>query len=131
MEELQVSAAYASYSVTSFEATRSFYETTLGCTLVLGWDRPDGRGGYFRLGHVPVAEILAAAHVGPSLPPPPAGSFSIVLIVADARLAHDELRRRGATVTTPLTAPDWGSYFAVADPDGVELYFVEQAGPGG
>jgi predicted enzyme related to lactoylglutathione lyase len=131
MTALQVSAAYTSYQVTSFEATSGFYETTLGCTPVLAWDRADGRGAYYRLGQVPVAEILAAARGEPPLPPPAADSFSIVLIVPDAREAHAELAARGATMTAPLTTQDWGSYFAVADPDGVELYFLEQTSPAG
>lgn len=126
MKGLQVAAAYASYSVRNLEATRDFYETGLGCTPVTEWDRADGQGVYYRLGQVPVAEILAAARGETPLPPPPPGAFSIVLTVADAHRAHEEIVARGVTVTTPLTTEGWGSYFGVDDPDGVPLYFVEQ-----
>jgi uncharacterized glyoxalase superfamily protein PhnB len=54
-----------------------------------------------------------------------------VLITTDARGAHDQLRARGAELTTPLTTEFWGTYFAVADPDGVPVYSVQQSGPAG
>jgi catechol 2,3-dioxygenase-like lactoylglutathione lyase family enzyme len=131
MEGFQVAAAYTSYSVSDFEATRDFYEAGLGCSPVTGWDRADGRGVYYRLGQVPVAEILAAARGEAPLSPPAPGSFSVVLIVGDARRAYAELAARAVTVPTPLTVETWGSYFAVDDPDGVPLYFIEQAPQGG
>lgn len=57
--------------------------------------------------------------------------FSLVLITTDARGAHDQLRARGAELTTPLTTEFWGTYFAVADPDGVPVYSVQQSVPAG
>jgi predicted enzyme related to lactoylglutathione lyase len=127
MEDLDAIAAYASYSAGDFEATRSFYELKLGCTPVLEWDRADGRGVYYQFGDVPVAEILGAAVGQPLLSPPEPRSLSVVVIVVSARRAHDELAARGIAVTSPLVNEPWGIYFGVEDPNGVPLYFVEQA----
>jgi catechol 2,3-dioxygenase-like lactoylglutathione lyase family enzyme len=127
MEDFRVTAAYASYSVSDMEATRCFYEVKLGCTPVLKWDRADGQGVYYQLDQVPIAEILGAAGGQASLSPPEPGSFSIVVIVSDAHRAHDKLAGRGVVVTTPPMTESWGRYFGVEDPDGVPLYFVEQA----
>ena len=130
MEALGGAAAYTSYAARSFEATRSFYEAQLGCMPVFAWDRADGRGVYYNLGQVPVAEIMDAARGDEALLPPTPGTFSIVVIVADAVRAHGELSARGVTVTTPLANEPWGRYFGVQDPDGVELYFLERSDAG-
>ncbi len=127
MTDFRPSAAYTSYAVTDFAVTRDFYEAKLGCIPVREWDRADGQGVYYQLGQVPVAEILAAARDQTPLVPPVVGSFSIVVIVPDAYRAHEELAARGLTVTIPPVTEPWGSYFGVDDPDGVPLYFVEQA----
>jgi catechol 2,3-dioxygenase-like lactoylglutathione lyase family enzyme len=127
MEVLGVTAAYASYSAADFEATRGFYELKLGCTPVLQWDRADGRGVYYQFGDVPVAEILGAPVGEPALPSPEPGSLSIVVIVVSARRAHDELVARGVAVSSPVVDEPWGIYFGVEDPNGVPLYFVQQA----
>jgi catechol 2,3-dioxygenase-like lactoylglutathione lyase family enzyme len=127
MEALGATAAYASYSADDFEATRSFYELKLGCTPVLEWDRADGRGVYYQLGDVPVAEILDTATGQPLLSTPEPWSLSIVVIVVSARQTHDELVARGVAVTSPLVGEPWGIYFGVEDPNGVPLYFVQQA----
>ncbi len=127
MEDFGPSAAYTSYSVSNFAVSREFYEVKLGCTAVREWDRADGQGVYYQLGAIPVAEILASGGDQAPLVPPAAGSFSIVVIVSDAHSAHDALLGRGARVTTPPVTEHWGTYFGVDDPDGVPLYFVEQA----
>jgi uncharacterized glyoxalase superfamily protein PhnB len=57
-------------------------------------------------------------------------SFSLVLISTDAR-GNDQLRARGAELTTPLTTEFWGTDFAVAGPDGVPVYSVPQSGRAG
>jgi hypothetical protein len=44
-----------------FEATCSFYETSLGCTPAYAWDRAGSRGVYYDLDGSPVAEILDAS----------------------------------------------------------------------
>jgi predicted enzyme related to lactoylglutathione lyase len=126
VEALGVTAAYASYSASDLERTRSFYEVNLGCTPVLEWDRADGRGVYYQLDDVPVAEVLGAAAGQPPLSPPEPGSLSIVVLVASARGAHEEILARGVAVTAALVREPWGTYFGVEDPDGVPLYFVEQ-----
>ena len=126
MEAFHSPAAYTSYSVSDFEATRSFYEVQLGCTPVIAWDRADGQGVYYELDHAPVVEILGARRGDAALAPPVPGSFSIVVVVTDADCAHKELIARGAAVTTPPVTETWGCYFGIEDPDGVPLYFVEQ-----
>jgi hypothetical protein len=80
-----------------------------------------------RLPVVPIAEILGAAGGQASLSPPESRLFSIGVIVSDAHRSHDELAARGVAVTSPLIAESWGRYVGVEDPDGVPLYFVEQA----
>ncbi len=127
MEAFHGAAAYTSYSVSDFDATRSFYEVKLGCTPVITWDRADGQGVYYELGDAPVAEILGAPRGEAALPPPVPGSFSIVVVVSDASRARKELIARGVTVTTPPVIEPWGRYFGIGDPDGVPLYFVEHA----
>jgi uncharacterized glyoxalase superfamily protein PhnB len=85
------------------------------------------RGVYYQLGDVPVAEILDTATGQPLLSTPGPWSLSIVVIVVSARQAHDELVARGVAVTSPLVGEPWGIYFGVEDPNGVPLYFVQQA----
>ncbi len=127
MEDFRVTAAYASYSVSDMDATRCFYEVKLGCTPVLEWHRADGQGVYYQLDRVPIAEILGASGGRAPLSPPEPGSFSIVVIVPDAHRARDELAARGVVLTTPPITESWGRYFGTEDPEGVPLYFVEQA----
>jgi predicted enzyme related to lactoylglutathione lyase len=127
VEALGGTAAYTSYAARSFESTCNFYEAQLGCTPVFAWDRPDSRGVYYNLGQVPVAEIMDAARGEEALIPPKPGTFSIVVIVADAARVHGELSARGVIETTPLANEPWGRYFGVQDPDGVSLYFLERS----
>jgi uncharacterized glyoxalase superfamily protein PhnB len=48
--------------------------------------------------------------------------------VSEVRALHDELVRRGATVTRPLQQRPWGTLdFYVEDPDGYILCFSEAA----
>jgi predicted enzyme related to lactoylglutathione lyase len=127
MKALGGAASYTSYAASSFEATCSFYEAQLGCTPVFAWDRADSRGVYYNLGQAPVAEIMDAARGEEALISPAPGTFSIVVIVADAIRVHGELSARGVTVTTPVANEPWGRYFEVQDPDGVALYFLERS----
>jgi catechol 2,3-dioxygenase-like lactoylglutathione lyase family enzyme len=122
-------AAYTSYTAQRFETTRHFYESILGCTPVNQWDREDGRGVYYDLEQMPLVEILAppgAEEFPPEAPPP--GGVSIVIVVEDLRTHRADLVGRGGEAG-PVVAEDWGTYFGLADPDGVPVSFVERASP--
>ncbi|WP_157269876.1 VOC family protein [Azohydromonas aeria] len=54
------------------------------------------------------------------------GSQTIILAVDDIEGVYARLMGQ-ATVTTPLNAADWGRNFAIADPDGNKVEFVDAA----
>jgi predicted enzyme related to lactoylglutathione lyase len=98
-------AAYTSYTAQRFETTRHFYESILA-------------GGDTR---APGAE---------EFPPevPLASGVSIVIVVEDLRTHRADVVGRGGEAG-PVAAEDGGTYFGLADPDGVPVYFVERASP--
>jgi hypothetical protein len=76
-----------------------------------------------------VVEILAPprpAEFPPEVQPP--RGVSIVIVVEDLRTHRADLVGRGGEAG-PVVAEDWGTYFGLADPDGVPVYFVERASP--
>ena len=91
---------------------------------------PRGRARrLLRLGADPLVEILAppgAEEFPPEAPPP--GGVSIVIVVEDLRTHRADVVGRGGEAG-PVVAEDWGTYFGLADPDGVPVYFVERASP--
>jgi len=116
--------SYVALATDAFEDVAHFYGVSLGFPIVASWDRPNGRGRRFDLGQLQL-EILDNRRERTSLElNPPGGRVHIVIEVDDA----DEVRKRISLVTPVPERTSWGAtLFAVKDPDGVPVTFLQWA----
>jgi catechol 2,3-dioxygenase-like lactoylglutathione lyase family enzyme len=120
--------SYAALATDRFDEVASFYGETLGCPVVATWDRTRGRGRRFDLGGMRLEVLDNQRKPHPLGLGEPADRFHLVVEVADINAARARL---------PLPAPaprttTWGArLFAVRDPDGVPVTFLEWTGAGG
>ena len=104
---------------TSFAASVSFYEHTLGLVRYREWGQAPQRGVVYFLGGGYLE--LSESHT----PATPSG-VRLWLQVADVTAAAQELAGAGARVLAPPRREPWGLIeMTVADPDGLELVVVE------
>jgi len=111
------------------ERSLEFYRDTLGLPVVASWDRPDGAGHLLDAGGG-IVELIGktpgnAARGGWDFIMPVA-KYEILLVVADARAAHDAIKAKGIEPSEPLAATPWGAQrFAVLDPDETPVVYLE------
>jgi catechol 2,3-dioxygenase-like lactoylglutathione lyase family enzyme len=118
-----------SYSTDRFVETSRFFEQVLGLDCVSAWDsEADGRGAYYHVCGNGLIELMDAGSRGDWGLPPPRDSFSMIVIVPDARARHGELTGAGCLIDQPLVEKPYGAYFAVRDPNGVVIYIMERRG---
>lgn len=113
-----------------FDAMTRFYGQGLGLSPIEEWDRPDSRGAvYTAQGRSSGATIEVLQFGDLAVPGVAPVNVELGLYVDDARLAHDELRDRGVTITRELKDESWGHRsFGVDDPDGLRIWIIEVIG---
>jgi uncharacterized glyoxalase superfamily protein PhnB len=109
--------------VKSVDAIRNFYVDTLGFTHVMGMVGKDGQLDFCTV-------VLGEARImfmrAPSDLPSQAGKqpVEIYLEVEDVDRLHDRLKKKGVSISDPLTLQWWGDRtFKVLDPNGYEIWF--------
>ena len=114
--------SYVALATDAFEEVAHFYGVSLGFPVVANWDRPNGRGCRFDLGQL-CLEILDNRRKRTPLDLyTPGGRVHIVIEVDDA----DEVRKRIPMATPVPERTSWGAtLFAVKDPDGVPVTFLQ------
>jgi uncharacterized glyoxalase superfamily protein PhnB len=118
-------------SVESVDAIRDFYVDTLGFEHVMG---VVGRDGQFDFCTVVMdgARIMFARAPSASSSAKPAAvkqPVEIYLEVADVGTYYDQVKKRGVSITDPLTTQWWGDRtFKVKDPAGYEVWFYQTVG---
>jgi uncharacterized glyoxalase superfamily protein PhnB len=121
-QEEPVSNVMPMIAVESVDTARDFYVDKLGFEHVMGMIGKDGQLDF-------VTVVLGAARVMFMRTPDAAGRTSkqpveIYMQVDDVDRYHDHVKRRGVTITDPLTMQWWGDRtFKVRDPNGYELWF--------
>ena len=95
-----------------------FYEVALG----LEFSRRSDRAAEVRVG----ASALLLHVEYESLPSPRRAGIHINFAVPDAREHHADLRAR-RLAPGPISTKPWGSQFALTDPDGYVIEFLESA----
>ena len=120
--------SYAALATDRFDEVAYFYGETLRFPLVATWDRPRGRGRRFDLGGMRLEVLDNQREPHPLGLGELADRLHLVIEVADINAAHARLP---LPAPTPQTAT-WGArLFAVRDPDGVSVTFLEWTGAGG
>src|SRR5262245_59714141 len=108
--------------VASVDAIRDFYVDKLGFEHVMGMVGKDGQLDF-------VTVVLGGARIMFMRTPESATRSAklpveIYLEVDNVDQYHDRVRKRGVTITDPLTMQWWGDRtFKVRDPNGYELWF--------
>jgi uncharacterized glyoxalase superfamily protein PhnB len=109
--------------VKSVDAIRNFYVDTLGFTHVMGMVGKDGQLDFCTV-------VLGEARImfmrAPGDRPSQAGKqpVEIYLEVEDVDRLHDRLKKKGVSISDPLTLQWWGDRtFKVLDPNGYEIWF--------
>ncbi len=120
--------SYVTLATDRFDEVAYFYGETLGFPVVATWDRPRGRGRRFDLGGMRLEVLDNQREPHPLGLGELADRFHLVVEVADINVARARLP---LSAPTPQTAT-WGArLFAVRDPDGVPVTFLEWTGAGG
>jgi catechol 2,3-dioxygenase-like lactoylglutathione lyase family enzyme len=120
--------SYAALATDRFDEVAYFYGETLGFPVVATWDRPRGRGRRFDLGGMRLEVLDNQREPHPLSLSELADRFHLVVEVTDINAARARLP---LSTATPQTAR-WGArLFAVRDPDGVPVTFLEWTGAGG
>ena len=118
-------------AVPSVDDARSFYVDTLGFQHVMGMLGKDGQLDFCTV-------ALAGAKVRLMRPQERTDGTNatsskrpveIYLEVSDVDAYHDQLKKRGVKVTSPLTDQWWGDRtFTVMDPFGYQIWFFQNVG---
>jgi uncharacterized glyoxalase superfamily protein PhnB len=115
-------------TVDSVDAIRNFYVETLGFDLVMGVVGKDGKFDFVTVVK-DGARIMFARAQGPSgeqRSAPAKQPVEIYIEVAGVEAYHDQLKKKGVTMTDPLTTQWWGDRtFKVLDPCGYEIWFYQ------
>jgi catechol 2,3-dioxygenase-like lactoylglutathione lyase family enzyme len=120
--------SYATLATDRFDEVAYFYGETLGFPVVAMWDRRRGRGRRFDLGGMRLEVLDNQREPQPLGLGELADRLHLVVEVADIDAARARLP---LSAPTPHTAT-WGArLFAVRDPDGVPVTFLEWTGAGG
>lgn len=111
------------------ERSLEFYRDILGLPVVSSWDRPDGAGHLLDAGGG-IVELLGKTPGDVSRGGwdfiMPVAKYEVILVVADAKAAHDALKAKGVETAEPLAATAWGaSRFSVLDPDETPVVYLE------
>jgi uncharacterized glyoxalase superfamily protein PhnB len=114
--------------VGSVDRIRNFYVDTLGFTHVMGIV---GKDGQFDFCTVVMGEARIMFMRAPGMVTAPAGKqpVEIYLEVENVDALHDRLKKKGVTISDPLTLQWWGDRtFKVLDPNGYEIWFYTNVG---
>ena len=118
-------------AVESVDEIRKFYIDTLGFDHVMGVVGKDGEFDFCTVVKDGARIMFARApgkaprgKAGPAKQP-----VEIYLEVADVVPYHDQIKKKGATITDPLAMQWWGDKtFKVMDPYGYEVWFYQTVG---
>lgn len=111
-------------SPADLERSQGFYERTLELAIYREWGEGPHRGVVFFLGGGGLLEVSGSAEAPPF--PAPAPGLKLVLQVRDLAATHAWLSARGVAITAAPEPKPWGLVeMTAADPDGLELIFVE------
>jgi len=109
--------SWVALATTRFEETCAFYGTTLGCPVVGGWDRPDGRATVFDFSGMRL-EVLDASREKAKALGDASDRVHLVLEVEDV----DAFRRRMRGEVPEPVDTSWGSrVLRIRDPDGIRV----------
>src|SRR5262245_46292211 len=119
--ETDVSDVMPMIAVDDVDTARNFYVEKLGFEHVMGMVGKDGQLDFVTvvLGgpRMMFTRRRAAGRAGRQ-------PVEIYLQVEDVGRYHDEVKKRGVTITDPLTMQWWGDRtFKVLDPNGYEIWF--------
>ena len=109
-------------AVESVDAVRDFYVDRLGFQHVMGMVGKDGHLDFVTvvLGDARVMFMRSAGGARQSGKQP----VEIYMQVDDVDAYHDRLKKRGVSISDPLTMQWWGDRtFKVLDPNGYEIWF--------
>ncbi len=127
---LQFDDVYTVYITKDLPASKEFYVKWLDFTVLFeaSWFVYLQSSGEQKFG---IAFIDESHPTSPPSYPAAYGSGSFVTLqVADASVAYEELKRRNAPVSYPLTQEDWGQLrFGLVDPNGIYVDIVQQVEP--
>lgn len=114
--------SYICLATANFDVVTAFYRETLRAVLLDAWDRPGARGVRLDLYGLRLEILDAAREKRPLELPAPGDRLQLVVEVPDVDELHHTLGLRG---TAPVTA-SWGARcFALRDPDGIPVNFLQ------
>ena len=111
------------------ERSLEFYRDILALPVSSSWDRPDGAGHLLDAGGA-LIELLGktpgdASRGGWDFIMPVA-KYDVLLVVGDAKAAHDALAAKKVETLGPVETTAWGATrFVVVDPDETPIVFME------
>jgi uncharacterized glyoxalase superfamily protein PhnB len=115
-------------AVGSVDDARNFYVDTLGFEHVMGMVGKDGQLDFCTvvLGQ---ARVMFSRALGGPRSPAAKQPVEIYLEVEDVDALHNRLRKKGVTISDPLTVQWWGDRtFKILDPNGYEIWFYTNVG---
>jgi catechol 2,3-dioxygenase-like lactoylglutathione lyase family enzyme len=114
--------SYVCLATASFDAVEGFYRQVLGGSVIRAWDRPGARGVLLEV-HGLRLELLDASREKRQLRLlAPGDRVHLVLEVLDVDAVHQAL---ALYAPVPVTT-NWGCRcFAIRDPDGVQVTFLQ------
>jgi PhnB protein len=111
-------------AVGSVDDVRNFYVDTLGFEHVMGMVGKDGRLDFCTVVLGQARIMFMRAPGGAARPAAGKQAVEIYLEVENVDGLHDCLKKKGVTISDPLTLQWWGDRtFKVFDPNGYEIWF--------
>lgn len=119
--------SYVALATDAFDEVVRFYGELLGLPVVASWDHARGRGRRFDLGGLRLEILDNRREAAPLGLGEPGQRFHVVIEVPDIAAAHGRL-----AMAAPRPArTSWGAtLFAVKDPDGIAVTFLQWDPPG-
>jgi len=114
--------------VESVDTIRNFYVETLGFDHVMGVVGKDGQFDFVTVvkDGARIMFTRAEAPTSDKKSAPAKQPVEIYIEVASVETYHDQLKKKGANITDPLTMQWWGDRtFKVLDPCGYEIWFYQ------
>lgn len=128
MSKGSVGAVMPIISVDSVDEIRKFYVEKLGFSHMMGIVGKDGQFDFCTvvLGGAKIMLTRPQAKIEGTKPASARRPVEIYLEVADVDAFHDQVKQRGARITSPLTTQWWGDRtFTVMDPYGYQVWFYQ------
>jgi len=118
-------------AVDSVDQARGFYVEKLGFGHLMGMLGKDGQLDFctVTLGGAKVMLMRPPQKMEGTGPTPSKRAVELYLEVEDVEGYHEQVKKRGVSVTTPLTNQWWGDRtFTVMDPFGYQIWFYQHVG---